>query len=222
MARPSRLPESLAQRGTAALICLLMGLCPVFWPQAGACRASDQEVPRVQPFNTKPAAGRLLVADKKLQDPTFRHSVVLLLDHGDQGSTGLIINRPTALPLSNLSERFLREGDVDILYYGGPVQPMSFSMLIASEQQENDGKRVLGNIFHVFGAHSIMASIAYLDPTDSARIYSGYAGWAPGQLEFEIELGGWHVLPGESAHVFSEQPGRLWDELNRLAEGQWL
>jgi putative transcriptional regulator len=221
MTRVSRAPPSLTRRGFTALLGFLLVLCPVFLSRADTAPLAVQDTPRT-PFDGKPAAGRLLVADRNLQNPYFRRSVILLIDHGDQGTIGVIINRPTALSLSSLSEKFLRAGDADILYYGGPVQPMSFSMLAATDQADDGGRPVLKDVFHVFGAHRIMAFIARLNPLDTVRIYSGYAGWAPGQLDHEIGLGGWHVLPGDSAQIFSENPELLWDELNLWFDGQWL
>jgi len=205
----------------AALLGLLLVTGTALLSQADAARAAGQAPFRTS-FDGRPAAGRLLVADKNLQDPYFRHSVILLIDHGEQGTLGTIINRPTALTLSSLSEKLLRVGDADILYYGGPVQPMSFSMLVATGQAAEGRRPVLKDVFHVFGVHRIMASIAQLDPQDTVRVYSGYAGWAPGQLDHEISLGGWRVLPGTAARIFTDKPESLWDVLTRESEGHWL
>lgn len=211
----------MAQSCCAAVLGLLLVIFPVLLSRADDARAAERDLSRA-PFNGKPAAGRLLVAGEGLQDSFFRRSVVLLIDHGDQGTIGVIINRPTALTLSSLSKKFLRTGDADVLYYGGPVQPMSFSMLVTTQKPAEGRRSVLENVFHEFGAHRIMASIAQLDPLDTVRIYSGYAGWAPGQLDHEIGLGGWHVLPGNPAHIFTDKPEVLWDELSRESAGQWL
>jgi putative transcriptional regulator len=81
---------------------------------------------------------------------------------------------------------------------------------------------VLKDVFHVFGANRIMAAIVQLGPQDTVRIYSGFAGWAPGQLDHEIGLGAWRVLPASSAQIFTDHPELLWDKLNRESEGQWL
>lgn len=215
------MPPRMTRCSFAALLGLLLAVCPVCLPLADAASDAHQDANR-NLFDGRPAAGRLLVANKDLQDPYFRRSVVLLIDHGEQGTLGMIINRPTALSLSSLSEKFLRAGDADILYYGGPVQPMSFSMLVATGQAAEGGRPVLKDVFHVFGANRIMAAIVQLGPQDTVRIYSGFAGWAPGQLDHEIGLGGWRVLPASSAQIFTDHPELLWDELNREFEGQWL
>lgn len=220
MARVPRLVPVLSRRPAAILLAFALLFGPAGLSAGGAPAAG--QAPSPTPFDGRPAAGRVLVAADKLQDPYFRHTVVLLLEHDGQGTLGMIINRPTTLSLSSLSEKFLRAGDVDLLYYGGPVQPMSFSMLVATETAGAGQRPVLQNLYHVFGAHRIMTAIAQLEPHAAVRIYSGYAGWAPGQLEHEIRLGGWRVLPGESAQVFSDTPEQLWDELSRLLQGHWL
>ena len=188
-------------RGFAALAALLI------WPLA----ATAVEPP--------PAAGRFLVAARDMNDPNFSATVVLLLRHGDDGAMGLIVNRPTAV----LPERVIpdieglrRYGGP--LFLGGPVQVHFVTFLVRGTADLDGGTQVLPDV-HYSTDPGLLAELTS-EPTDatSLRVYAGYAGWAPGQLESEIERGGWHVLPGDSAAVFSEEPAGVWGELAPLPE----
>ena len=172
--------------------------------------------------NAEPAVGRLLVASKKLDSPYFRHSVVLLIKHNKQGTIGIVVNQPTVLSLSSMSPKLLHGDDTDALYYGGPVQHMLFSMLVGSDSKGTDRTYVLDHVYHVAGVRDIMSLIPKLGADDRVRVYAGYAGWGPGQLDNEIARGGWHVAPGNPAVIFSTEPEKIWKRLIDEFGGYWL
>lgn len=153
--------------------------------------------------------GRLLVAAPSLVDPNFRRTVVLMLEHSEEGALGVVLNRPTplmaheALP-SPLAEA-LPEGER--VHEGGPVQP--------------DAVIVLGDFVDPAAAATIvLGSVGIFDPTLHAgegppavramRVFGGYAGWGAGQLEAELEQEAWIDAPCTVDDVFAERPGELW------------
>ncbi len=164
----------------------------------------------------QPAAGQFLVASRAVSDPNFERSVVLLVQHGEAGSWGLVLNRPTELPLSKLfaGEPLLekREGT---LFAGGPVGVgRTLLLLLRSSRPPEDSQRVFGDVYLGWGPKALRDARGITD----CRVYSGYAGWAPGQLEAEIARGDWHLLPAEIPLVFESRPERVWEELARRAE----
>jgi putative transcriptional regulator len=164
------------------------------------------------PARAQPAAGQLLVAARGLADPNFERSVVLLVEHGAEGSLGLVINRPTGVPLSRLfpEERALQRQD-GILYAGGPVAAGRFLLLLRAPRRPEEARPVFADVYLGWAPAILRDSRG----VSEFRLYSGYAGWAPGQLESEIARGDWRLLPAETPLVFGEHPERVWEELTR-------
>jgi putative transcriptional regulator len=155
-----------------------------------------------------PAAGRLLVATSLLGDPHFRRAVVYLLEHNDEGTLGVVLNRPSATDVAAVLPQWR---DVvsgpPVLFEGGPVQP--------------DGALCLGAVATAPSAaralHDGIVSIDLDgDPHDvvglasAVRVFAGYAGWTAGQLDAELAEGAWWVVRGSREDLFSERPEQLW------------
>lgn len=173
-------------------------------------------------FEQPPAVGRFLVASEAIRDPRFRKTVIFLLKHDSGGALGVIINRPTAIPLSDVFPGAGPAGDLPAVYFGGPVHPVVFSMLVRSPHERHDSPSVLDDVHLVFGTRRVGESIRDLAPEDAIRVYSGYAGWSPGQLEAEIRRGSWHVAPGDPALIFALDPASVWELLIRQVSGRWI
>ncbi len=169
----------------------------------------------VQSAAAQPAAGKFLVASRGLSDPNFEHSVVLLVQHGEGGSWGLVVNRPTGVPLSKIfAGEPLLEKQEGILFSGGPVGPGRFLLLLRSSRPPEDSLRVFADVYLGWSPGALRDARGITD----SRIFSGYAGWAPGQLEAEIARGDWHLLPAEVPLVFEQRPERVWEELAQRTE----
>jgi putative transcriptional regulator len=169
------------------------------------------------------ATGKFLVATKAMGDPRFKESVILLLNHGRDGSFGLIVNRPTSFSLSEILTTPFSPIIARTLYVGGPVQPIVLSMLIHSEQPLTDAVPLIANTYYVVGTNRVVAVATNFElVADSARIYAGYAGWASGQLNAEIARGSWLVTAGDADTVFSAAPERVWEMLTKKLSGTWL
>jgi putative transcriptional regulator len=130
---------------------------------------------------------------------------------------GLIVNRRSDLPLSRVF-RDLKEakGNADLVYVGGPVEPGVVLALLRSASPPEEAQLVFGGVY-------LVSSKALLEKTLAAEsstfhVYLGYAGWGPGQLEHEVELGGWQVLPAAPAEVFHSDPDSVWPRLIKRTE----
>jgi len=160
--------------------------------------------------------GHLLVAGPTLVDPNFRRTVVLVGEHGEEGAMGLVLNRPSETdvdeavpPLADL------EGVDELVYVGGPVQPEAVVVLGDFTDPEQAGVLVVGSIGFLPGE----VDRDELGELARARVYAGYAGWGPGQLEQELEEGSWIVEPAQPEDVFTDAPDQLWSEILRRKGG---
>lgn len=166
---------------------------------------------------TKLAKGKLLVAAETLGDPNFAETVVLLTDYNEKGAMGIILNRATGVKLSELLPRIesLEQRD-DPIYEGGPVERAEILMLVRSPQEPEHSQLVFEDIY-LSSSADLLKRLAKESGRQDApfRVYSGYAGWAPEQLETEVEAGAWHIFPATRALVFAAQPEDLWPTLIR-------
>jgi putative transcriptional regulator len=165
------------------------------------------------------AAGKCLVAARDLPDPNFNDSVVLLAEYGETGAMGVIVNRPTDLPIARvLGDLKAAQGRNDAVYFGGPVSTNGLVALARSKSAIGDSRRVLEDVHLVTSRESLEALIASGTKRDRLRTYLGYAGWGPGQLERETAAGSWHVLPADAELVFDPEPEALWRRLIQSTE----
>jgi putative transcriptional regulator len=160
--------------------------------------------------------GNLLVAGPSLHDPNFRRAVVLVGEHGEEGALGVILNRTTGATVDDavLELTALVDG-ADPIHVGGPVQPSA--IVILAEFADPARAEAL-----------VLADIGFLpsevDPDEvgalrRARVFAGYAGWGPGQLDGELEEGSWIVEPAEPEDVFTKEPEELWSDVLRRKGG---
>jgi putative transcriptional regulator len=161
--------------------------------------------------------GVLLVASPSLNDPNFREAVVLIVDHGPEGTLGLILNRSTNVPLSKaLPDIAALKGTSYRLFAGGPVEPTRLLLLFRLKEPPADARSVFDGVY-VGGTRVLERIITQAKPTETFRAFAGYAGWAPGQLGYEMLQGGWAILPPDSIGIFDIDPSTLWlDCLSRL------
>ncbi len=156
--------------------------------------------------------GRLLVATPRLDDPNFSRSVILLLEHGPEGALGVILNRPSELTVADpLPEWASVATDPAVVFMGGPVSPGS---VLALGRAGDVPGEVAGPV-----ALDLDGDPAGVPTLDGVRIFAGYAGWAPHQLEAEIIAGGWYVVDADPTDAFSPDPSNLWWEVLGRQEG---
>ena len=159
----------------------------------------------------QPAKGRFLVAVRELRDPNFTQTVILLTKYGADGAVGLIVNRSTGIKLAGIIELEGVEKRTETIFVGGPVERSTVMMLARSETPPEKSESIFGDVY--LGANRALLEkyIAGTEGDESFRLYSGYSGWAAGQLDFELERGSWHVFPADADTVFSTRPSKVWE-----------
>jgi putative transcriptional regulator len=154
----------------------------------------------------EPPNGVLLVAKPGLLDPNFRQTVVLVTQTPDGSTVGVILNRPTAAR---------HEATGAPLYGGGPVMPRTLVALFRSANEPQ------APAFHVLqGIWLSMHPAIVGQLTAPLRLYSGFSGWGPGQLESELRRDGWYVLPANEEIVFRADTAGMWEALVERASGR--
>lgn len=182
-------------------------ICLVLVALAGPAGAAEGEANAI-----------FLVASPGLHDPNFRETVVLVTHPREGTPWGVIINRPLEQRLSEIFAEFeTLKGSKDTLFFGGPVVPDGLVFLVRSPQPPPRAVAVLREVYFVGDVEWIEGLLRRPEPTQGLRVYAGYSGWGPGQLQAEIERGGWHVLPADAATVFEANPLRIWPELIKRA-----
>ena len=160
-----------------------------------------------------PANGLFLIAKPALADPNFARTVVLVTQTEDASTVGVIINRPSPLRLSQfLSQEFATQNYRDPIYAGGPVMRQVIVAVYRSETVPAAASfHILKNIYLTMHSDNIKLLLAA--PEAQYRLYAGFSGWAPRQLESEFVRDGWYVLPADEAMVFRKDAAGLWEEL---------
>ncbi len=169
--------------------------------------------------------GKLLVAMPGLEDPNFFRTVVLLLDHTEEGAVGVVLNRPRGASVSDpLPEWAQLAAEPAVVFVGGPVQPEA---AIGLGRRTDSGVSASGapdgfaQLFGELGTVDLERSPSDVAPTvDRVRVFAGYSGWGPGQLEDELAADGWFVVDADAADVWSSSPEEMWRNVLRRQRGQ--
>ncbi len=183
--------------------------------------ATDKSLPIVNQVELD--KGVYLVASRKLYDPNFSQSVILLTDYNETGTSGLIINRRSDLSISELFPNQEKlESLTDKVHLGGPVALNRIQILFQSETTQAGARHIFENIF-VVESVSLLNRITHGKFEPSAlNVYAGYAGWAAGQLESELLRGDWYLWQADSASIFSKPAREIWPDLIRLVTAKWV
>src|SRR4051795_4322949 len=163
--------------------------------------------------------GKLLVASPALSDPNFARAVIAIANHDEDGALGIVLNRPSETEVVEAVPEL--DGvvhDDEIVYVGGPVQPASIVVLAEFEDPAEAAFLVVGGI----GLVSDRTGLDRLGvATARRRVYAGYTGWGPGQLEAELEREDWIVEPAQPQDVFAAEPAELWGSVLQRKGGQF-
>jgi putative transcriptional regulator len=160
--------------------------------------------------------GSLLVAGPTLLDPNFKRTVVLVAEHTDEGAMGVVLNRPSGVTVADAAPDLepLVGGEAPI-FAGGPVQPGAGVVL--AEVAETD-QAIFDDVVLLPGLNELADVV---DGADRIRVFAGYAGWGPGQLDGELERDDWIVESAAPDDVFSDRPDGLWGEVLARKGGQY-
>ena len=158
--------------------------------------------------------GIFLVATPSLRDHNFRQTVILLCEHGEEGALGVVVNRPTKINITEVLPQIpILEGQKHMVFSGGPVQRNHLLILYRTPEEPE-------NTHHVFNGVYLGGNMATLEEIvknpfspDNFRAFMGYSGWAPGQLENEMESDSWLTLPADSSFMFDWDHTRVWTDI---------
>ena len=167
-----------------------------------------------------PLIGRLLVASPQLGDPNFERTVVLLLDHGPEGALGVVLNRPTGLPVDEILDAWRDQAEAappGVVFRGGPVSPDAvIGLARTAADEEGDRRHVMDGVDTVdLAVEPAAQPVAVV----GVRMFAGYAGWSPEQLEDELAEGAWIVLDAVASDIFTEAADELWHDVLRRQGG---
>lgn len=160
--------------------------------------------------------GHLLIAGPGLVDPNFRRAVVLIGEHSADGALGVILNRALAATVDETVPELAALVDpIESIHVGGPVQPSAIVVLADFVDPDRAGALVLDSV----GFLPTEVDPDELGELRRARVYAGYAGWGPGQLDEELAEGSWIVEPALPEDVFTAEPDELWSDVLRRKGG---
>jgi putative transcriptional regulator len=165
------------------------------------------------------APGKILIMNRNSPDPLFAHSVILLADYEKTGALGLMIHYRGNLTISRaLAGIKGADKSTDTLFVGGPVQLQGVLGLLRSSTSPKDAKHVAGNLYLLSSKQSIATALAAEHKAPDLRVFLGYVGWGPGQLERETRLNAWYIFNYDESLVFDDHPETLWKRLIQKTE----
>ena len=162
--------------------------------------------------------GKLLVASPALVDPNFARAVVLVTEHNDDGAMGIVLNRPSETSLGEVSPELAGIAGDGPVFVGGPVQPDAV-VLLAEFSDPDAAAWIVAADVGLAAADRELSELA--EVVRRGRLYAGYSGWGPGQLEAEIEIDSWIIEPPLPAELFPDDPDALWSDVLDRKGGQY-
>ncbi len=179
----------------------------------------------------KSLKGSLLIAAPSLVDPNFARTVILMAEHNAEGALGFVLNRPASIKLSKLWETIAKEEcpSDEVAFTGGPVQKNALLFLHGHSEMAGETEPIIpgvymGNEIELLGKllRGEREPAAAEERQDvRVRVFCGYSGWGAGQLDREMEAGGWLTMPAQSEHVFHDQPLKLWGQAMKSLGGKY-
>lgn len=222
-----------------AVLFVPVGAAEIVWTTSGPARAVHTQVA----FNAMSAPSALtvaatleprkpvdqlgkgvfLIASEKLIDPNFSQTVVLLIDYDQSGALGLIVNRPSGIPLSQaLPELEILEKRQDTVFFGGPVGRNQLFLLVRSSLSPPDASLVVEDVYASVSLETLRRLMSDGDPEPVFHAHAGYSGWGPGQLDNEVLRGDWYVTPADALTIFDQPAEEIWPNLIKKHRGVWV
>ena len=158
-----------------------------------------------------PEKGKILISEPFLNDPNFKRTIILLTEHGDDGSVGFVMNKPTDYRIHEVIEDF-PEFD-SVVYYGGPVQLNTLQFIYRGENVIEGSIEISPGLYWG-GSFDILKALITSNAVEASdfRFFLGYSGWIEGQIEDELKLNSWIVSDTTIENIFSDEPDKLWRE----------
>ena len=158
-----------------------------------------------------PATGKLLVATDEVRGPHFARPVILLLQHDETGTLGLVVNRPVEEEAADALRQFEDLAAYRATFYwGGPLWQSTLRALLRTDTPPEVAVQIFDSVYLVSMDEALLEAASY---GGNLRLFAGYAGWAPGQLERELAFDSWHILPATEKLVFADDTSHIWRKL---------
>lgn len=163
--------------------------------------------------------GQLLIATPGLMAPFFARSVILMLEHNEEGAAGVVLNRPTEATVADIAEEVFSEPlDWDkTLLLGGPVPG---PLMVIHRDEDLSDREVIPGVYNAVEISKVREVL--FGRVEPSLVLANYAGWGPGQLEGEFDLDSWLTLPATLETIFWDGPGDLWDATVKRINAQKL
>jgi putative transcriptional regulator len=167
-------------------------------------------------LSQEPEIGSFLVATDSLRDPNFSETVVLILHYADDGALGVAVNRPTWVDAAGaFPDMPFLDGYAGNVYFGGPVARGNLVTLLRLPPSDDlELRPVVADVYVSADPGLLLDIVAPGSTEQELRVFAGHAAWDSGQLEREIQLGSWRVVPAAADLIFAEEPLRIWSALN--------
>ena len=167
------------------------------------------------------AVGKLLVTPRDAADPHFAESVILLVHYDAESAVGLMLNRRTTVSLGRVLQNLKGAAQrSDTAYIGGPVQTDTAMALVRFRGKPEAGVAVLRDTYLIPTQNALEEVLAAGAAAADLRVYAGYCGWGPGQLENEVRRGAWYLMEGNAGLVFDPDPDTVWSRLIARTESR--
>jgi putative transcriptional regulator len=180
-------------------------------PPKQPCGTLGNDPPECKDASVESIRGKLLIAGPTLSDPNFWRTVVLVVEHSDDGALGLVLNRPSESTVGDAVPQLgeLIDPDESVLV-GGPVQP-SAVIVLADFADPDEAALLAFDQVGVLGSDFAVETV--VEGVRTARAFAGHAGWGPGQLDDELERGDWILEPARYSDAFTPEPTDLWSDV---------
>lgn len=161
--------------------------------------------------DAKPLTAILVVARAQVNDPNFSDAVVLVMNNLGPAPVGIIVNRPTPIPVARLFPQLKHLGQLpDKIYFGGPVEIESVWFLFHAAKPPEHAVRAFEGVYLSTDRATLLRLLGRDKPMDGLRIFIGHSGWGPGQLETEIARGDWKLEHADSSAIFNGKSDHPW------------
>ena len=190
------------------------------WALLVACACCLPSLPAQSKRPGDLAVGKILVTPHDAPDPLFAESVIVLVQYSSTGALGLMINKRTTVPISRALEGIAGASKhSEPVFVGGPVQLDTLFALARAAVRPEGAAEVFGNIHFISTKAAMEKALAGATNPGGLRVYAGYCGWGPHQLENEMRLGGWYIFDRSEDLTFDADPATLWTRLEKKTGG---
>jgi putative transcriptional regulator len=166
------------------------------------------------------AVGKILVTPHDAPDPLFAESVIVLVQYSETGALGLMVNKRTTVPISRALQGVPGASKhSEQVFVGGPVQLDTLLALARAAVRPEGAAEVFGNIHFISTKAAMEKALAGATNPSGLRVYAGYCGWGPHQLDNEMRLGGWYIFDRSEDLTFDADPATLWTRLEKKTGG---